>query len=375
MAGIYRAAIAASSLPLAIITVQGRFLFANKGFERFCGYPPRELADITLRELCAPYERDRYFFSHLDQLAETIELDIDLKVRGGSSITSSVVFAPFECGGCAHVLLVFRDVTGKRLQEGRLRDSEERYRRLLAERDELEAQLKRSIKLACLGELAAGIAHEINNPLGIILGFAQDMLDEIDSHHPLWESAKIIEHETARCADVVHNLLDLARLKPPQIMELDLARLIEETLTLVAPEARNKSIQLQCELDPAVPLIRADPQQLQQALLNLLINAVQAMPLGGELIVTLKLTQAEQAHGPLEQVQIAVSDTGQGISQANLRSIFDPFFSTKGSKGTGLGLAICQRIVEDHRGRIAVASQEGLGTTFTLFLPIPESSG
>jgi PAS domain S-box-containing protein len=362
---LYRILFEKATLPVLIIDAQGRILFANRGFEHLLGYAPGECLDLYLQDFCLPYERDRFIFSNLGKLAETIELDLDLKDKAGQSITANIILSPFERRTRPHLLLIFRDVTGKRTQEGQLRDSEERYRRLLAERDNLEAQLKRSIKLACLGELAAGIAHEVNNPLSIILGFSQDILDEINQDHPLWESIKIIEQETARCVGVVQNLLELARPNPPQVMEVNLAQLVEDTVGLLLPRLKNNKIQVAYDLDANLPPLRLDPQMIQQALLNLMINAIQSMPLGGELNLGLRNT----AESDDPWVRIAIGDTGHGIAPAHMQRVFEPFFSTKGSKGTGLGLAISQRIVENHGGRIEIASQEGAGTICTVLLP------
>ena len=135
-------------------------------------------------------------------------------------------------------------MTVRRVQEGKIREDEERYRKLLEERNHLEAQFKRSSQLASVGELAAGIAHEINNPLGIILGFAQDLLEEISDSDPGYESLKIIEQETARCGEVVKNLLDFARIKPPQITEVEVIQLLKQSVSLLQPRIKQNKIQI-----------------------------------------------------------------------------------------------------------------------------------
>lgn len=366
---MFKAIIEKSTLPVLVVDGAGRILLSNKGLEAFCGYSPGELVGGHLRDLSAPYERNRYVFRNLARIAEPIEMDIDLRVKSGQSITAGVMFAPFEHLGRPHLLLVLRDVTGKRVIEGQQRETEERYRKLLAERNHLEAQLNRSIKLACLGELAAGIAHEINNPLGIILGFAQDLLDEMPADNPMAESVRIIEQETARCVDVVKSLLDLARLKPPIIAEVSAAQLVEETIALLMPQIKKNRIQVRCDIEAGMPSLRVDSQQMQQALLNLLINAIQAMPLGGELTVAVRRTRVSPPARNGHRVRITITDTGHGIAAEHFGRIFDPFFSTKGTKGTGLGLTVCQRIIEDHRGRIEVESREGVGTTCFIALP------
>ena len=366
---MYKAMIEGVTLPMLVVDSDGRIIFANKGLEGFTGYSAGELVDADLQDLCAPHERNRFLFSNLSKIMETAEFDIDLRRKSGQSFMASITFAPFDHNGVPHLLLVLRDVTSKRVQEGKLRESEERYRKLLAERNELEVKLNRSIKLACLGELAAGIAHEVNNPLGIILGFAQDILDEIGEDNPLFESVKIIELETGRCVGVVKNLLDLARLKPPQITNINLIQLVEDSIALLMPRIKQNKIELKRSFDSDLPSIRVDPQQLQQALLNVMLNAIQAMPYGGELSVAIRLIRSSHPEKERSRVQIVIADTGPGIPEDDLCRIFDPFFSTKGSKGTGLGLAVCQRIVEDHCGKIEIESWQGVGARCTISLP------
>ena len=357
------------TLPMLIVDGEGLIIFANKALEGFTGYSAGELSHVRLLDLCAPYEQNRYIFSNLAAITETVEFDIDLRRKSGQMFMANITFAPFPCNEMSHLLLFLRDVTSRRIQEGQLRDSEERYRKLLEERNKLEAQLNRSIKLACLGELAAGIAHEINNPLGIILGFAQDILDEISEENPLFESVRIIEQETGRCVGVVKNLLDLARLKPPQITDVNMTQLVEDSIALLMPKIKKNKIQLHRSCDGNLPSMRVDPQQIQQALINVMINSIQAMPYGGKLSISLRLVKGSRPRKENFRLRITLADSGQGIPQEQIGRIFDPFFSTKGSKGTGLGLAVCQRIIEDHCGKVEIESQEGVGTTCTISLP------
>lgn len=357
------------ALPLMILNDEGRIIFANKGLEGFTGYSAGELCQLPFLSLCAPYEQHRFIFAHLHLINEPVELDIDLRGKSGRMFLSNITFSPFQQDHSLHLLLVLRDVTTRRIQEGQLRESEERYRKLLDERNQLEAQLNRSIKLACLGELSAGIAHEINNPLGIILGFAQDILDEIAEDHPLFESVRIIEQETRRCVEVVKNLLDLARLKPPQISDVDLVHLVRDSVSLLMPKIKQNKIEVDWSGNEDLPSVRVDPQQLQQALINVMLNSIQAMPSGGRLVISVQRTKPARHQQP-RRLLITIADTGQGIAPEQMARIFDPFFSTKGSKGTGLGLAVCQRIIEDHCGKIQMISRQGVGTTCTIALPL-----
>jgi len=180
-------------LPLLIADSKGRIIFANKWLEKCMGYARLEFLKNNLQYLCAPYEQDRYIFSCLPDIKRTTEVDIDLQQKNGEIFTANVSFAPFDYRQARHLLIIVRDVTSRRIREVKTREDEERYRRLLVERNMLQDQLHRSSKVAFMGELAAGIAHEINNPLGIILGFVQDILDEIPLNDPLIEPIKIIE--------------------------------------------------------------------------------------------------------------------------------------------------------------------------------------
>ena len=358
------------TFPLIVIDLEGQIVFANKGSEEFTGYTRDELVGVNLRDLCPPYERSRYLFSGFSNIQKTTEIDIDLRRKGDRLFMANISFSPFEHRGVSYLLLAMRDVTVKRVQEGKIREEEERYRKLLAERNRLEDQLNRSSKLACLGELAAGIAHEINNPLGIILGFVQDILDEILEEDSFFESVKIIEQETTRCVGVVKNLLDFARLKPPQITVVDIVQLLEDSIALLMPQIKKNKIVVNRLLEQGLPSIKVDPQLIQQVFLNVMINAIQAMPYGGELSVGVNLVNDSPQEKKPCRVRITLSDTGQGISPENFSRIFDPFFTTKGSKGTGLGLCVCQRILEDHCGKIEVESEEQAGTVCSIYLPI-----
>ncbi len=359
-------------LPLMIADSKGRIFFANRWLEKCMGYTQREFLKSNLRDLCAPYERSRYIFSSLPDIKRTTEVDIDFHRKNDEIFTANVSFAPFHYRQALHLLIIVRDVTSRRIREVKTREDEERYRKLLAERNILQDQLHRSSKVAFMGELAAGIAHEINNPLGIILGFVQDILDEIPSNDPLLESIKIIEKETARCVDVVKNLLDFARLKPPEKIPVDIVELLEGSIMLLMPRIKKNKVTIKRDFEMEPPSIKLDPQLIQQVFLNVMINAVQAMPDAGVLALGIGLVRKAQLQKPGDWVRITISDTGIGISEKDIHRVFDPFFTTKGSKGTGLGLSVCQRIMEDHCGKIEIESRNGSGTICSLYFPIKE---
>lgn len=236
----------------------------------------------------------------------------------------------------------------------------------------LDERLLQSQKLASIGEMAAGIAHEINNPLAIIRQEAEwtlHLLKQGDSLDPkaveeLQSSVRQIVHEVDRCSEITRNLLDFARKREPVMQAVEINRVIEDMTRLVEKEARNNNINLIREFHQHLPTIYSDAPQLRQVILNLLTNATHAVKKNGVITIT---TRQSGSDG----LDILISDTGGGISEENLRKIFDPFFTTKPpGKGTGLGLSICHGIIQRLGGRITVESKVGQGTTFTIHLPL-----
>jgi PAS domain S-box-containing protein len=248
--------------------------------------------------------------------------------------------------------------------EEALRESESKLRQ---QAEELERQLIASGRLVSLGELTASMAHEFNNPLGIILGFTQDLLSETDSSSPTFRALKIIEEESKRCEKIIQELLEFARPGGTEFKPTDARDVVEKTLNLISHHLYKHTIETTKNLQDRVPSIHADPKQLEQVLVNLYLNAIDAMPNGGKLTAGVKL-ETNQDHSSM--ITITVSDTGFGIEEEDLPRIFHPFFTAKKKRGLGLGLPICQRIIRNHGGRIDVTSQPGYGTTFRIFLPL-----
>ena len=232
----------------------------------------------------------------------------------------------------------------------------------VTDRKRLEQQLLHTERLASMGTLASSLAHEINNPLSVILGFTQDLLTEIDAGDERSASLKIIEAEAIRCGRVLQRLLHFARAHPPEMSEVELEKVLQSVATLIRPQAKKSGVEVRLKLPKLLPVLQGDPHQLEQLFLNLVLNALQAMPGGGKLSL-----QAEPEKGQLRTV---VADTGSGIDPADLPRVFDPFFSRKGEAGTGLGLAICQRIVAAHGGTITLESEPGKGTRAVVMFPV-----
>ena len=227
------------------------------------------------------------------------------------------------------------------------------------------AELVRSERLASMGQIAAGVAHEINNPLGIILGFTQDLLASKADDDPDTEALLVVEQETERCARVVKDLLNLARTGETHRSPLDLPSLLDKTLKLFSIHLRDKKIDLVCSYGE-VPLVLGDEQQLQQVFMNVIINSIHAMENGG----SLKITVGEGVElGGAKTVSVRIEDTGSGMDDEQLRQVFDPFYTTKRGSGSGLGLFIVHRLVDAHGGKVSIDSAVGKGTICNITFP------
>lgn len=262
----------------------------------------------------------------------------------------------------------------------RLKETRDEYRDLtetleakVLERTEeiaqVSDQLVRSEKLASLGQLVAGIAHEINNPLAGILMFANLFAEDERLDDRQREDALTIVHETNRCADIVKRLLDFSRTSIPDKRLRSLSDIMESTLALVKHHASVNDVEIVRHYGVNLPEIEVDPTQLEQVFINLLVNACHAMPMGGRITVIMRSDLKKDV------LVTSIEDTGHGISEDNIGRIFDPFFTTKnqdlnGVEGTGLGLSVSYGIIDNHGGQITVQSVVGHGTVFTVALPI-----
>jgi two-component system NtrC family sensor kinase len=239
------------------------------------------------------------------------------------------------------------------------------------EKEMMNEQIIEAGKLASVGELAAGIAHEINNPVAIMVeeaGWIEDLLREdgtCEDPAEVRRALKQIKNQGVRCKQITHKLLSFARKTDPELRQVQLNELIEEVLALSEQRVKYSNVKLNLNLAAHLPEVYVSPSEFEQVLLNLVNNALDAMtPEGGNLEIT---TRVDGRH-----VVVDVADTGQGIPKANLARIFDPFFTTKPvGKGTGLGLSICYGIIKKMEGEISVNSAVGLGTTFHVRLPLP----
>jgi len=227
----------------------------------------------------------------------------------------------------------------------------------------LQEQVKRAERLASLGQLAAGVAHEIRNPLGALKGFLQYFHRKPELQEQDKTYLTVMIQEVDRLNTVISHLLDFARPKTPDRQPCDMVELIQHVLTLIEGDLEAQQIGVTFEPDASLPHIPVDRDQLTQVLLNILLNSIQATEKEGRILIDIRVFESSQ------QCELRITDTGKGIAAADVAKVFDPFFSTK-KHGTGLGLAVAYTIIDNHGGQILVESQEGRGTTFRIFLPM-----
>lgn len=229
----------------------------------------------------------------------------------------------------------------------------------------MQARVSQSERLASVGMLAAGVAHEINNPLGGILALTALTLEDLKPDDPNRENLEEVVRQTQRCRDIVRGLLEFSRQSRMGADLADLNKILDDSLALISRQAAFFNVTLVKEYGPELPAVLADRGELQQVFVNILVNAAQSIEGHGTVKI---VTRGDAGAGAVE---VVVSDTGRGIPAEEIDRIFDPFFSTKPSgQGTGLGLSIAYGIITSHKGTIHVASEVGKGTTFTVRLPV-----
>jgi len=326
--------------------VQGKILSWNSAAERLSGYTADEAIGRCFFDFCANADKKevRDIFTAIDIHEPSQMKECLLMTKDNNFIPVYWVFSPFrgDLNQTLGVVAVGRD---------------------LAERRKLEMKLLQSQKLTSLGIMAGGIAHEIRNPLAICSSTAQFLRDDNVTPAFRKECAEKICSSIQRISTIIENLLRFAHPSPNTHTNVNLVTLIKETMTLVNYHARIQKIETSMDFAGDVIMVQGVATLLQQVFMNLFLNAINAMPDGGLLLVSAEVRDHE-AH-------IRVCDTGCGISQAHIDKIFDPFYTTSAiGKGAGLGLSICYSIVKQHSGTIEVESIEGKGSTFTVRLPI-----
>jgi len=280
--------------------------------------------------------------------------------ESGKNITretlESVMTFAQQAGLAIHNALMYQELKAFSQQ------MEEKIQKTTADLRKTEAQLIRSEKLAALGQLSAGIAHEIRNPLTSINILIHSLTETLSTEDSRWEDLKVIEEEILRINEIVDQFLRFARPASPLLERMNLTPIFEETLQLLRLQIERGKITVKKEFGP-LPPITLDKEQIKQVILNLLMNAIQAMPTGGELDMGGRLSKDGS------WVELTIQDSGIGIPREDLERLFDPFFTTK-EGGIGLGLSIAHRIIDQHHGKIEVESTPGKGTLFTISLPV-----
>lgn len=263
----------------------------------------------------------------------------------------------------------FNDMTGKLKQNREAQDEwaatlEHRVEERTREIKEMQSVLVRSEKLASLGELVAGIAHELNNPLTGIMLHTSLLSGDPRLDDGLVEDCQTVIHEATRCSKIVKELLDFARVSEPQKAMHSISKVIDRATTLIEHNADFREIEIIKDYDLDLPEVLMDDSQIGQVIINMIVNASQAMSQRGRLLLKTGVNAAK------DHIYVLIEDTGCGIPEENVEKLFDPFFSTKGHKGTGLGLSVSYGIIQSHAGEIEVESKLGQGTAFTILLPI-----
>jgi signal transduction histidine kinase len=261
---------------------------------------------------------------------------------------------------------VFSNLIGAALQNAQLYGD---LKKSIEKVEQTQGQLIHSTKMAAIGELSANVAHEINNPLTSVLGYASHLLRTAELPDHQKKLLRMMEQETLRVRKIIRNLLDFARQRPSWMRPSDLLQPLRETVALVQGVASHDGVIIREEYDGVPIVVNMDTNEVKQVFINIVTNALQSMPDGGTLIV-----QAVSLPG--NEAVVTFVDTGVGIPEENRAKLFEPFFSTKGEgRGTGLGLSISYRIVQNHGGRIEVDSSFGNGSTFRVFFPLARPGG
>lgn len=325
----------------------------NTAGEKITGFSLLELVGNHLSILCSPQhtEEVRRVLNDTVKYEKVKHLEVEIISKKGKTMPVAWNFSSMrdEKGMLVGLVGIGRDLT---------------------ETKQLQAQLFQADKLASLGVLAGGIAHEIRNPLGISSAAAQLFLEKPDDPQLLKECAQKIHSGIQRASEIIERLLQFARPTTRQSEPTNVNQVLEEALDLTSKQLVHQHISVQKELHGAVPLINADGKLLKQVFLNIVLNAYNAMPKGGRLWIGTSVEKKQLPH----QIKITFEDNGMGISKEDIDKVFDPFFTTMPvGEGTGLGLSICYGIIKEHGGTIRVESTQGKGSTFIITLPLIRS--
>jgi two-component system, NtrC family, sensor kinase len=350
---LYKSLVESAEDAILNVDPKGTIISINRFGAKMLGYTPQGIMGKTLREIFPGRSREEldHLIHQVFEYKKGRRTAHELSMSG-KDYNFIINLAPIiEDDRVLSVLIIAHDITSQK---------------------KLEEQLYHTEKLASLGQLAAGVAHEINNPLAIILGFSDMLLERLDPDSKQFEMVKTIERQGNNCKKIVENLMTFARAPEKDQYDTDLNRCVETVVEVVKNTLLTKKVKFHLELAEGLPRVRGDAVQLQQVFLNLITNAVLAMPQGGLLTVTTRLNPQKTG------VQILFVDTGEGIQKEHLPKIYDPFFTTrKVGEGTGLGLSVSYAIITKFGGTITCesrtreeAADQESGTTFTISLPV-----
>ena len=368
MAGV----LAHTHMMAALLDREFNYIWVNRAYAETCRHDISFFPGKNHFELY-PHEENQEIFQNVVDTGEPFLVDAkpfefpDQPERGITYWDWSLIPVKDSAGKVKSLVFTLAEVTARKKAENVVKEYSERLELMVEERtDELkktQEQLLRKEKLAVIGQLAASVAHEIRNPLGVIsnsIYFLKMTLSDADEKTK--EYLEMISEEIWKSNKIVSELLDLSRVKALNKEKIKFDSLISRILnTNPAPE----NINFKSHINSNLPLIFVDPDKITQVLLNLLTNSYQAMPDGGDLIINAQLEKNE--------LQLSVTDTGKGISKENLEKIFEPLFTTR-ARGIGLGLAVCKNLIEIHNGNLEVESTEGKGSTFTISLPVEDNA-
>lgn len=345
----YRAVFEGSMDMIFIMDAQGRFTDVNQAGLTTLGYHSQDalLGVASLSDIFVTDHDYEKLMEELDRAGFVKNRECLLRARSGEEILvllSMTVIAPNSAGSRAYHGIA-KDITAKR---------------------GMERQLQRADRLASLGQVSAGIAHEINNPLGIILGYAQLIMRGQEKGAQNYEDLRAIERQAQNCKRIVDDLLKFARASDTRKNVVDVNQCIREIVTMLSHQLELDTIGVETKFHPDLPQVVGDAEKVKQVFMNLLVNAKQAISGSGVIGIE---TDYERDDG---RIRVSISDSGSGIPSELMDRIFDPFFTTKTvGEGTGLGLSVSYGIIQDHGGTIEVKSQVGEGSVFTIHLPVP----
>jgi|GEM_PF-1415140 len=365
-----------------------KFLFGNKMMCQMLGYTEDAIGYLSVMDI-HPDKDLAYVLEQFQKQATgeiTIAENMPVKRKDGSVFYADIKTSPITLGGRECLIGAFRDITERKLAAESIRklneELEEKVRERTSQLLDAQEELVRKEKLSILGQLAGSVGHELRNPLGVMnnaVYFLKSVMP--DANGTVREYLNIIKSEIDISQRIIGDLLGFARVKTPQTQSVPVQEIIKRSLdSCIIPD----NVTIQTELPDTLPALQVDPLQMGQVFQNLIVNAVQAMPQGGSVRISARLVDCvgaalrgcpgsgDYTGPPLHFIEIAVTDTGEGIAPENRKKIFQPLFTTKG-QGIGLGLVVTKRLTEANNGRIAVESEWGKGTTFSLTLPAEEA--